>query len=392
MLEWETAAAAEAASSPKSPVDLYLEWTSWIALALAAAVSLARPEAFPWAAPLLGLWTVSPLFSKWLSRRPRAVHSRLKQEDVQMLRESADKIWQFFHDWGSACTDWLIPDSLRDDGAIDLRLSPTNLSMLLNARIAAVHLGLAPLGEFVFETRQTLDRVVQLPKFRGHLYNWYDIRSRVPLPPFFVSTADSGNLAVSLWTLKQAALSLAAESSVKRGVTKDLAADLKEIAQTCDGLVRDMDFRFLYQRRKKTLTVGYDVAAGRMHAGGYNLLASEARMAAFVAIAKGDVPQDAWLRLGRQHTLSHGEPVLLSWSGTMFEYLMPLLWMRHYPDPSSIGACGWRCVRSAIMAAGGAFCGAFRNPHSCPAQTANMGMRHLAFRSWRSSEATRTRW
>jgi cyclic beta-1,2-glucan synthetase len=93
-----------------------------------------------------------------------------------------------------------------------------------------------------------------------------------------------------------------------------------------------MDFRFLYQRRKKALSVGYDVAAGRLDPSSYNLLASEARIASFVAIAKGDIPQESWFRLGRAHTLFRGEPVLLSWSGTMFEYLMPLLWMRSYPD------------------------------------------------------------
>ena len=248
------------------------------------------------------------------------------------MRESADRIWRFFHDWSSSSTNWLIPDSVREDGTVDLRLSPTNLGMLLNARIAAVHLGIAPLAEFVFETRQTLDQVLLLPKHRGHLLNWYDINSLKPLPPSFVSTVDSGNLAASLWTLKQAALALASESTVKRGVTKDLAAELRSIADICHGLVREMDFRFLYQRRKKALSIGYDVAEGRLDPSSYNLLASEARIASFVAIAKGDIPQESWFRLGRAHTLVRGEPVLLSWSGTMFEYLMPLLWMRHHPD------------------------------------------------------------
>jgi cyclic beta-1,2-glucan synthetase len=294
---------------------------------------------------MLGLWTISPLFSKWLNRRPRAVHSQLGPEEVQLLRESADRIWQFFHDWSSASTNWLIPDSVRDDGAIDMRLSPTNLGMLLNARIAALHLGIASLAEFVFETRQTLDRVVRLPKFHGHLYNWYDGTSLTPLPPLFVSTADSGNLAASLWTLKQAALTWAAESSIKRGVTKELAEELRTIAQTCDRLVREMDFRFLYRRRKKVLSIGYDVAGGRHDAGSYNLLASEARTASFVAVAKGDVSQESWFRLGRTHVLSYGEPVLLSWSGTMFEYLMPTLWMRQYPDTIID-----RSVRAAVRA------------------------------------------
>ena len=152
-------------------------------------------------------------FSSWLNRRPRAGRSRLGKEELQLMRESADRIWRFFHDWSSASTNWLIPDSVREDGGVDLRLSPTNLAMLLNARIAAVHLGVMPLAEFVFATRQTLDQVIRLPKHRGHLLNWYDIPSLEPLYPRVVSTVDSGNLAASLWTLKQAALALAAESA-----------------------------------------------------------------------------------------------------------------------------------------------------------------------------------
>jgi cyclic beta-1,2-glucan synthetase len=174
--------------------------------------------------------------------------------------------------------------------------------------------------------------VVRLTKHRGHLLNWYDTQSLEPLQPLFVSTVDSGNLAASLWTLKQAAIAFASEFAVKHGVTGDLAEELRNIAEQCDRLVREMDFRYLYRRRTKSLAVGYDVAAGQLDPSSYNLLASEARIASFVAIAKGDIPQEAWFRLGRAHTRFHGEPVLLSWTGTMFEYLMPLLWMRSHPD------------------------------------------------------------
>jgi hypothetical protein len=110
-----------------------------------------------------------------------------------------------------------------------------------------------------------------------------------------------------------------------------MAAELGDIAAVADTLVREMDFRFLYNSRKRALSVGYDTAAGRLEPSSYDLLASEARIAVFVAIAKGDIPQEAWFHLGRAHALARGERVLLSWTGTMFEYLMPALWMRHSP-------------------------------------------------------------
>jgi cyclic beta-1,2-glucan synthetase len=332
MLEWETAAAAEAASRPKATVDIELEWTPYIALGLAVVIRFVRPEALPCAAPLLALWAISRPFSNWLNRPSRAGHADLCKKDVLLMRESADRIWRFFHDWSSPVTNWLIPDWVREDGTIELQLSPTNLGMLLNARVAALHMGALPLSEFVFETRETLERVMALPKYRGHLLNWYDINSLKPLRPQFVSSVDSGNLAAGLWTLKQAALALAAESPVKRGVTTELAAELRAISEVCDRLVREMDFSFLYQPNKEALSIGYHVAENRLEAACYDLLASEARMAVFVGIAKGDIPQECWFRLGRTHTLFRGERVLCSWSGTMFEYLMPSLWMRHYSD------------------------------------------------------------
>lgn len=332
MLEWETAAEAEDARRGRATVDIYLEWTPWMSLALAALIALIRPAALPAAAPLLGLWLTSRPFSNWLNRRPRGGHTELATEQAHLMREAADRMWRFFHEWSCASTNWLIPDSVRENGAVELKLSPTNLGMLLNARVAAVHSGSLPLAEFVFESRQTLDSVVRLPKYRGHLYNWYDIQSLQPLPPYFVSTVDSGNLVASLWTLKQAALKLASESAVKRGLTKDIAVELRSIAEICERLVREMDFRFLYQPRKKALSIGYDTAAATLAEASYDLLASEARMANFIAIAKGDIPQESWFQLNRPYALVHGERLLLSWTGTMFEYLMPALWMRHYPD------------------------------------------------------------
>uniref|UniRef100_Q01R72 Glycosyltransferase 36 n=1 Tax=Solibacter usitatus (strain Ellin6076) TaxID=234267 RepID=Q01R72_SOLUE len=332
LLEWETAAEAEAAAGSKATVDRYLEWTSGIGILLALVVWLLRPAALPAAAPVLALWIGSRAFSAWLNRAPRTMNRALNLEDREWLRAHAERICRYFQDWSSASTNWLIPDSVREDGAVALRLSPTNLGMLLNARIAALRFGVINLGEFISQTRKTLDRTVALSKHRGHLFNWYDIDTLQPLEPLFVSTVDSGNLAAALWTLKQAALALAAEPRAKYDLTIEMAAELNEIADIADTLVRDMDFRFLYHRRKKVLSVGYEVAAGRLEPSFYDLLASEARIAVFVAIAKGDIPNEAWFHLGRAHALARGERILLSWTGTMFEYLMPALWIRHYDD------------------------------------------------------------
>ncbi len=110
-----------------------------------------------------------------------------------------------------------------------------------------------------------------------------------------------------------------------------LIQDLKTIAATAGALANEMDFRFFLNQRK-LLSVGFDVKSKQVEAACYDLLATESRTAVFTAIAKEDIRQESWFLLGRAHTLDHGRPVLLSWTGTMFEYLMPLVWMRTYPD------------------------------------------------------------
>ena len=111
-----------------------------------------------------------------------------------------------------------------------------------------------------------------------------------------------------------------------------LIQQLRQIACEAHELANQMDFSFLVHAKRKLLAVGFELEANQVAAACYDLLASEARLAAFVAIAKGDASQDLWFLLGRTHTVQQGRPILLSWSGTMFEYLMPSIWMRSQPD------------------------------------------------------------
>ncbi|MDE3210841.1 MAG: cyclic beta 1-2 glucan synthetase [Pseudomonadota bacterium] len=97
------------------------------------------------------------------------------------------------------------------------------------------------------------------------------------------------------------------------------------------GELAAMDYRFLYDNARDLLAIGYNVDQRRLDPGYYDLLASEARLASFVAIAQGQLPQENWFSLGRLLTTSGGRPVLLSWTGSMFEYLMPNLVMPSYP-------------------------------------------------------------
>ncbi|HEU5086252.1 MAG TPA: glucoamylase family protein, partial [Roseiflexaceae bacterium] len=111
-----------------------------------------------------------------------------------------------------------------------------------------------------------------------------------------------------------------------------LHARISALAAACSELVNVMDFRFLYEEQRKIFAIGYNVSDNRRDNSYYDLLASENRLASFVAIAKGDLPQEHWFHIGRTLTPVTPTPTLISWSGTMFEYLMPLLVMRNYPE------------------------------------------------------------
>ncbi|MFA5105303.1 MAG: glucoamylase family protein, partial [Candidatus Margulisiibacteriota bacterium] len=94
--------------------------------------------------------------------------------------------------------------------------------------------------------------------------------------------------------------------------------------------ISNIEYEFLYDKNTDLLSIGYNVSEHKVDPGCYDLLASEARFCSFVAIAQGRMPQDHWFRLGRMIVKVEGEPVLISWGGSMFEYLMPLLVMPNY--------------------------------------------------------------
>ena len=115
-----------------------------------------------------------------------------------------------------------------------------------------------------------------------------------------------------------------------RQSAKDAAAlirRLSAITQKAEDMFQSMDFSFLFDHTRKQFSIGYRVADAALDANCYDLLASEARLTSFIAIAKGDVPSSHWFRLGRALTPVGRGSALISWSGSMFEYLMPALMM-----------------------------------------------------------------
>lgn len=110
----------------------------------------------------------------------------------------------------------------------------------------------------------------------------------------------------------------------------NVLAGLQRLREQAGTFFREMEFGFLFDEAAKVFHLGYHLDTESLDSNHYDLLASEARLASLVAIARGDVPQEHWLHLSRPLTRLHGQRLLLSWGGTMFEYLMPALFARHY--------------------------------------------------------------
>jgi len=519
LLEWKTSSDAER-SAKQSPAGFYA--AMWFAPTVATLgalfVAAFRPERMLSAIPFLVLWFVSPAVAWWISRPLVQRTARLTEKQTNFLGRLSRRTWRYFEEFVTAEDNWLPPDNVQENPRrIATRTSPTNIGMGLLSNLAAYDFGYCSMGQLLVRTRQTLETLGRMERYRGHFYNWYDTRSLAPLPPRYVSTVDSGNLASNLLVLRTGLLelidapplnpgwaaglrqtadvllevarrqrysdgqahstlsarSLAAIESLSRysapsrssinaadaalgrlntevtSIVSELGADpevlwwatacqdacrqhqedmrhlnqwsgliaefqtfarfgsvdrlrelneltkrlddpgtlraisqgtselvpliddliaqgesaeepaaqdslallkrirarvetsaanaveritsIEQLAEQCRSLAQ-MDVSFLYDASSELFTIGYNVDSQRSDVSYYDLLGSEARAGSFVAIAQGQVSQEHWFALGRLLTSAGGAPALLSWSGSMFEYLMPLLIMPNYEN------------------------------------------------------------
>ncbi|MBK7260073.1 MAG: glycosyl transferase [Ignavibacteriae bacterium] len=511
LLEWTPARAMEGHARSRLPAFLRsMGLASLCSLLGAVFVYVSSSPAMGIALPWLVLWVLSPGIGWLLNRRPtvRLPETLLKEADKLFLRNVACRTWRYFAEFVNERTSWLPPDNYQVayQDQLAMRTSPTNIGLWMVSALGAHQFGYISIDDVIRRLSATMKTIAGLERHEGHLLNWYDIQTLVPLKPRYVSTVDSGNLLGALVALDQGLGSMIrtellddracaglydAGEALRQAIVADrspavdveavrsmlgtwgappdrivdliatlrgmqrvvedlyvadsacgqeaghvplrtrplhellgswiaiidrylgwieimgerpaevvargdpeaisalthalsrapslhdlargelawieslqrirahasaedtallewidrvfasfdtakwfageMVASGERLREDVRGLSASMNMRFLYDNGRRLFSIGYNVTEGRLDHAYYDLLASEARLGSFIAIARGDVPAEHWFAMGRPYGALERRQVLLSWTGTMFEYLMPLLFQRTYP-------------------------------------------------------------
>lgn len=256
------------------------------------------------------LWSIFFLFSApfaYIYSKGNSKKSILSNNDNKLLQDIAQKTYQFFLEFGLNTPNKLICDNFQEDfnkGTAN-RTSPTNIGYQILSAICAYDLKIIEYAALYSTLSAITETVSILKKWHGNFYNWYDTDTLKILRPY-ISTVDNGNLLVAL---------MLATKTLKK---KD------RLYMRIKRLIDNMDLSMLYDSKKKLFFIGTDTKSfDKIH---YDLMASEASLTSFLAIALGKVPLEHWHHLSRTAVKYKGI-TLFSWSGGMFEYLMPFLFL-----------------------------------------------------------------
>lgn len=254
----------------------------------------------------------------------RIKKGELSEDNRELLRNYTASAWNFFDEQCSAENNYLPVDNIQlaPVRAVAHRTSPTNIGLMLASVLAARDMGFITTAEMCTRLNLAITSIEKLEKYHGNLLNWYDTKTLRPLEPKFVSTVDSGNFVCSLVALLQGIKEYAAEYP-----------QMNELSDRIQRLIDETDLRPMYNSGRNLFYIGIDPETEVVSDSCYDLFMSEARMTAYFAVAKRMIPKKHWGSMGRIIVSSGRHSGLVSWTGTAFEYFMPLMFI-----PSPVGS------------------------------------------------------
>ena len=315
LLEWTTSEEAE--KQAKSTLTAYMTQmaVNIILGILAIGIGLITNHVL---GTILGiLWVITPIMMWYISKEKKEIEpiEKLNPEEKEFLKELGKRTWKYFETYLTEENNYLITDNYQEDRKQKTvpRTSSTNIGLSLLAVISAYDMGYIEQNKAIELLEKIITTVNTLPKWNGHLYNWYQIQTKEPLIPRYISTVDSGNFVGYLYTVK----------SFLKEIKNSKPEKINHIIQIIDDIIENTDFSLLYCKENQLFSIGFNIEENKLTDSYYDLLASEARQASLVAIAKKDIPVKHWNYLSRTLTILGKYKGLISWSGTAFEYLMP---------------------------------------------------------------------
>ena len=211
MLQWRTAAyLARSFQNTKYRTWLEMAASLTFVIILGIAIWMVNSSVLLVATPLLIAWLISPQVAYWISQPVLHITTPLSETQNRQVHRLARRTWAFFEQFAGPNDHWLPPDHFQESprGSVAHYTTPTNIGLFLVSTLSAYDLGYMGLVELAVRLRSTFDSMDRLEHYRGHLLNWYDSQTLTALPPRYISTVDSGNLAACLITLKQGCLAL----------------------------------------------------------------------------------------------------------------------------------------------------------------------------------------
>ena len=310
LLEWMTSEEAE--KQAKTSVISYYNQMAVNVLAGICAISIGLLEESVFSVVLGAYFIAIPFIMYYVSKekeKPEPIQKLDKQEQ-EYIKEIGRKTWNYFEKYLNKENNYLIPDNYQEDRKEKIvpRTSSTNIGLSLLAIISAYDLKYIEKEKAAELLEKVIISIDSLPKWKGHLYNWYQTQTKQPLIPRYVSTVDSGNFVGYLYVTK---------AFLRNEVRNE------NLVNIVNNIIERTDFSVLYNWEQQIFSIGFSIEENKLTDSYYDLLASEARQASLVAIAKKDVPAKHWEHLSRSLTILGKYKGLISWSGTAFEYLMP---------------------------------------------------------------------
>ncbi|MBE7066708.1 MAG: hypothetical protein E7385_04050 [Ruminococcaceae bacterium] len=309
MLDWVTAAD----SDRRGKQTIFTYYSEMLSNLIAAVLCFRY-----FGAALSVVWLLAPLVA-CLTSRPLGRRKRqgLSAGERDSLTELAYRTWQYYAVYANEENHYLPPDNVQfaEEEKIAYRTSPTNIGFCFLAVFISLRFEFITQEAALDRAEKMIDVIEMLPKERGHLYNWIDTRSLCALQPLFVSTVDSGNFVACL----------ACSACILETLPVDKPSIERRIAGLCcriNNIINNTDFSFLYDNGKKALSTGFNIGENKISDSFYDIIASESRLTMYIAVAMGQVPLRCYTHAARRFSQDNPD-LLLSWSGTAFEYLLP---------------------------------------------------------------------